>query len=1653
MKFLVLTVFLAVASVQAVDVLIPLKSSWRYWKGETTPSTPVTAWRGTTFNDGSWAAGAAPIYYGENLGAGTVLSDMRNRYRTFYARKDFSVVNATAIDRLALRVHIDDAYVIWINGTEVARFNAPEGELSNTSVAEGSIEPTWTTNSLENPSHYLRNGENIIAVHVLNQALNSSDIVFDLELQSTTDTTPPQIVQVDPAPGTVENLSSITVIFSEPVQGVLAEELLINNTPALEVSGNGMSYTYTFEQPEFGPVDIIFDAGQLISDFANPPHRFDSSNFLIQYLLKDETAPFVESVVPPAESVVRELSAIEVKFSETVLGLDASDLLINGIAATNLQAAGENTYVFRFAEQPAGPVEVTWVAQSGIRDVATNLFLGQTWSYVVDPSLPIAQVIISEFLTAAENASGLKDEDGELQDWVELHNTGATAVNLTGWSLTDDPEEPGLWTFPNVSVPAGGRLVVFASGKDRKPTGAGARLHTSFKLSSGGEYLALFDAGSPRRAMTEFRNDYPEQRNDYSYGLDENLAWRYFQAPTPGQANGSSSITGVVPKPEVSQNRGWYEAPFDLMVTNALPGTTIRYTTDGSVPTEGSGNVYTGPLRVSSNLVLRAVAFRANHLPSVVLTHTYLFATHVLRQPNDPAGFPSSWGTHNAFPNSIVPADYEMDPEVVNDPLYAPEMKDALLALPVIAITIKTEDMFGAANGIYSHPLSRGAAWERPCSMEFINPDGRDFQVDAGIQIQGNAAREPQKNPKHPLRVTFKGDYGPKRLDYRMFPDSPVNSFDTLILRADFNYSWLHWNPTQRVRAQRTRDAWVKDSMRAMGGLASHNRYVHLFINGLYWGVYDPSERPDGSFGEAYLGGEKEDYDVMNEGAVVDGTRAAYDAMLAIADVSTLQQYETMKAYLDIPQFIDYMLLHFFIGHTDWFFNKNWYAIRPKDGSRGFLYIPWDGEMVLDSTTINKVTATDLPSGLHPKLIANAQYRMDFADRVHRHFFNGGALTPAANIARWMNRAREVELPIIAESARWGDYRRDVHNYQNPPYEFYTRDDQFRTEQNRLVNTYFPSRTGTVLGQLRDAGLYPSVAAPTFNQFGGKIDPGFRLSITAAAGTIYYTTNGVDPRVYGTGEIASEAKVYSGSITLEASTHVKARLFSGGNWSALTEATFSTESPRVPLRITELMYNPEPPGDAYEYIELQNFSSLPFDASGYSIEGVDYIFPLQSILAPGQVIVIASSDNPSQFAARYPGVSVYGQFGGQLVNRGERVALVAPDGRVAHSIDYDDDSGWPEEADGAGYSLQIKDAFGDPDDPANWRHSTVLNGTPGEPDHGEGFWTVRINEISATGSPDWVEIHSVDHAVKDISAWTLEQAGNSNIFVFPSGTSIAPGGFLVIECDSASSNVAVAKFSLAREGECLILRNQEGRIVDVKRYGPQVMSYTVGRTDRGFELNLPTPGETNVVAPLGTANSLVINEWLADSEPGSADWLELHNTDPTLSVSLQGLFLSIANQVFEITSSTFVGPGGHVQLFADEEPEPDSVDFKLPASGGTLRLLDSAGRELTKVDYDQQEQGVSEGRFPDATDNIIRFAVSPTPGSPNRLGFPMTVHATAGGITLSWPTSAGRLYRIESSDNLANWSMLREVTATGSTTSTGEPASENSRYFRVIALP
>ena len=123
-------------------------------------------------------------------------------------------------------------------------------------------------------------------------------------------------------------------------------------------------------------------------------------------------------------------------------------------------------------------------------------------------------VLISEFL--ASNDGGLADEDGDFEDWIELYNQGETAVNLGGWYLSDNSEDLARWRFPSVELPPGGYLVIFASGKDRRDPAA--NLHTSFKLSSSGEYLALIrpDASTVEH---EYSPLFPRQREDISYGL------------------------------------------------------------------------------------------------------------------------------------------------------------------------------------------------------------------------------------------------------------------------------------------------------------------------------------------------------------------------------------------------------------------------------------------------------------------------------------------------------------------------------------------------------------------------------------------------------------------------------------------------------------------------------------------------------------------------------------------------------------------------------------------------------------------------------------------------------------------------------------------------------------------------------------------------------------------------------------------------------------------------------------------------------------------------------------------------------------------------------------------------------------------------------
>lgn len=785
-------------------------------------------------------------------------------------------------------------------------------------------------------------------------------------------------------------------------------------------------------------------------------------------------------------------------------------------------------------------------------------------------------VVINEFVAAsAAGPGGLKDENGEPQDWIELLNRGPAAVDLRGWSLTDDKDEPAKWTFPARTLQPGEFLIVFASGKDRRaPTGSN-RFHTNFKLEALGEYLALFAPGSPATLASGLAPKFPEQRRNVAYGLDGSNQWRYFPTPTPGAANGVSPISGLAPAPQFSVERGVFEKPFELALTSPLEGATIRYTTDGSEPTATSGTVYSAPLPIANTTVVRAATFKDGTLPSRPQAQSYFFLVQLLKQSNRPPGFPTRWGP--------VPADYEMDLDPLRrnpndaaspvDPAKLKRFVAGLQELPLLSLVMKPEDMFGTS-GLYpnSQESEGKPSNEKPCSVEMLLPGGKTaFAVTCGIDLHGNASRNPLKNPKHGFKLAFKEEYGPSELKYRLFPDSKAKSFDDLILRPDFGVSWRHWSDTignafgdmQRTRATRTRDPWIKDTFRDMGHVASHSRFCHLFINGLYWGLYDFTEQPTETFAKEYFGGKKSDYDIYDQGELKDGTADAYRAMTRLSGLGNAANYEAMKRLLNVSEFIDYTLLHFFVGHQDWGENKNWYAIRKRvTGPEGtFRYFPWDGENILLADDVDRVSDPNVPSGLHDKLVASPEYRLAFADAAFKHLLApGGALTPAMNIARWKKWQAIVDSPIVAESVRWGDYRRDVHPFQTGRYELYTRETHWLAENDRVVNSYLVNRNATVLRQLRARKLYPAVDAPAFNQQGGRIAAGFALTMTVRQGTVYYTTNGTDPRVAGTDKPSPDAATYSGTaVPLPGAATIKARVLQGSTWSALNEARFTLE--------------------------------------------------------------------------------------------------------------------------------------------------------------------------------------------------------------------------------------------------------------------------------------------------------------------------------------------------------------------------------------------------------------------------------------------------------------------------------------------------------------
>ena len=731
---------------------------------------------------------------------------------------------------------------------------------------------------------------------------------------------------------------------------------------------------------------------------------------------------------------------------------------------------------------------------------STGLYIEKKFTLkVTDPSIRINELM-------ASNGSSLDDDDGDASDWLEIYNEQSGTVNLEGWHLTDDLDQLTKWTFPNVNIAPNGFLVLFASGKERGPDRR--PLHLNFEIASSGESLILVQ---PDGKTIVDQIDFPAQGVDVSYGYNaEANEVGFLRKSSPGEKNGNIADQ-VANEVTFSHQRGYYDSTFELELSSAIPDSVIRYTTNGTKPNNSSA-VYTGPIRISPSSssgtrgvrTVRAFSTHPSAVISPVSTHTYIWVR----------------GTGSPDSNGVV-GQSRFISSIKNDQKYGPLIDDGLLSLPAISI-IKPSGMGGS---------------EGEGSLELISLDGSEpgFGIDCGMKIVGGAS---VGSPKNNFRCYFRSKYGASKLRYPVFANHPYTQktsevFDVLQLRSGShdNFYWMAnpGNPPGRKRqgdAQYVRNRWVNDMEMLMGHPSIHGRFVHCYLNGTYHGLYHVHERPMHSYMDKYFGGDPEDYHYTNSGRTGSdhGEGDSWSSTWSKVKSAASSGGEESREWINWSHLADNQLLYYYCGNDwDWTTTHNWMAAGPKyPGRGGWRFYSWDCDVMLHDVDANNL-GVSAPDGVFSSLMRDKDFKVFFSDRVYKHCFNGGVLSPNGPRAAHDYRMNEIYDALVPETARW-----QPSSARRLPWD---RDGEWRDEWDYMQNVYWPRRTEILLNQFRARGWYP-LEAPEFEQRGGSVRSGYSPVILAEKGDVYVTIDGTDPRLPG-GAISPNAIFINGATVTD----------------------------------------------------------------------------------------------------------------------------------------------------------------------------------------------------------------------------------------------------------------------------------------------------------------------------------------------------------------------------------------------------------------------------------------------------------------------------------------------------------------------------------------
>lgn len=485
-----------------------------------------------------------------------------------------------------------------------------------------------------------------------------------------------------------------------------------------------------------------------------------------------------------------------------------------------------------------------------------------------------SDVYISEVMMA--NRSIAPDPSGEYYDWIELCNMGATQVDISGYGLSNDSSNPAKWRFPQgTNLEPGGRRLFYCAGafvQKAKEDEQNASQYVNFKLDNiDGEVLTLWNAQD--QLVDEFRC---ETQWDYSSTgkINQGGAVLVFPEPMPGQEK-SGGYTGYVSEPKFETAAGLYLGAQTVYAQAPAEGVTMRYTTDGTTPTEASAE-WPGSLQVDKTQSIRLRSFSHDELlPSRTATATYII-----------------------------------------DSPHRPEFT-------IVSLTTDPANLFDEETGIYVLGPNPGAQeldypnanfwqdWERPAYVEIFSSDenGAEISQDIGIRIFGDYGR---LRDQKAFALINRSAYGHDAFEAPIFANRPYEEYQSLVLRCgsqDATVTKIH-----DVVATSLVDGTTNLEVQAY-------KQAVLYVNGQYFGYYHIREKINKYWIEQHYGIAPDNLDLLvGNGTALVGDDSSYKAMIdycATHDLSNDSDYQVVADQIDVDNYIDYLIAEMFVANTD----------------------------------------------------------------------------------------------------------------------------------------------------------------------------------------------------------------------------------------------------------------------------------------------------------------------------------------------------------------------------------------------------------------------------------------------------------------------------------------------------------------------------------------------------------------------------------------------------------------------------------------------------------------------------------------------------------------------------------------------------------------